>query len=321
MSEVQKPAILICGHGSRDVDAVREFDQLAAHMKKRFPDRLCDSGFLEFAKPMIATGADKLVEQGAKNITAIPGMLMAAGHAKNDIPSEINELNAHHKDAGVHFKYGRELGVHPKMIQAAEARIKEAEAEFGDDYKREDCLLVVVGRGASDSDANSNICKITRMLEEGMGFGWGITCFSGVTSPLVDAALEKAHGLGFKKVIVFPYFLFTGRLVKKIYAWADDYAAAHTDVQVVKAPYLNDHELVIDTFVERMLETENGTGNMNCQMCQYRVQIVGSENKVGTPQAGHHHHVRGSGTDDDHSHDHNGHDHNGHSHSHDDHEH
>lgn len=313
-SEVQKPAILICGHGSRDVDAVIEFDQLAAHMKKRFPNRLCDSGFLEFAKPMIATGADKLVEQGAKNITAIPGMLMAAGHAKNDIPSEINELNAHYKDKGVHFKYGRELGVHPKMLQAAEARIKESEAEFGADFKREDCLLVVVGRGASDSDANSNICKITRMLEEGMGFGWAITCFSGVTSPLVDAALEKAHGLGFKKVIVFPYFLFTGRLVKKIYQWADDYAAAHTDVQVVKAPYLNDHELVIDTFVERMLETENGTGNMNCQMCQYRVQIIGSENKVGAPQQGHHHHVRGSGTDDDHHH-------HGHSHSHDDHEH
>jgi len=304
MSKAEKPAILICGHGSRDVEAVDEFYQLADHMKQRFPDRLCEIGFLEFAKPMIATGADKLVEQGAKQITAIPGMLMAAGHAKNDIPSEINELNVHHKEAGAFFKYGTELGVHPKMLQAAEARIKEAEAEFANDYKREECLLVVVGRGASDSDANSNICKITRMLEEGMGFGWGMTCFSGVTSPLVDKALEQAHGLGFKKVIVFPYFLFTGRLVKKIYAWADEYANAHKDVQVVKAPYLNDHELVIDTFVERMLETENGAGNMNCQMCQYRVQIVGAENKVGTPQQGHHHHVRGSGTDDDHHHSH-----------------
>ncbi|MBN4080338.1 sirohydrochlorin chelatase [Beggiatoa alba] len=305
MSEAETPAILICGHGSRDVEAVDEFYQLAEHMKQRFPERHCEIGFLEFAKPMIATGADKLVKQGAKEIIAIPGMLMAAGHAKNDIPSEINELNAYHKDTGVHFTYGTELGVHPKMLQAAEARIKQAEAEFADDYKREDCLLVVVGRGASESDANSNISKITRMLEEGMGFGWGITCFSGVTSPLVDAALAKAHGLGFKKVIVFPYFLFTGRLVKKIYAWADEYAAAHPDVQLVKAPYLNDHELVIDTFVERMQETEQGKGNMNCQMCQYRVQIVGSENKVGTPQQGHHHHVRGSGTDDDvHHHDH-----------------
>lgn len=310
MSKIAPPAILICGHGSRDVQAVEQFYQIADHMKQRFPDRLCEIGFLEFAKPMIADGADKLVKQGAKKITAIPGMLMAAGHTKNDIPSEINELNAFYKDQGVHITYGVELGVHPKMLQAAKARVEEAEKAFGANYNRRDSLLVVVGRGASDSDANSNISKIARMLEEGMGFGWSTTCYSGVTSPLIDEALRRAHGLGFKKVIVFPYFLFTGRLVKKIYAWADEYAAAHPDVHVVNAPYLNDHELVIDTFVERLLETESGNGNMNCQMCHYRVQIVGAEHKLGMPQEGHHHHVRGSGTDHDHDHDHDhGHDH------------
>ena len=63
--------------------------------------------------------------------------------------------------------------------------------------------------------------------------------------------------------------------------------------------------------MQRLHEAENGTGNMNCQMCQYRVQIIGSEDKVGQPQQGHHHHVRGVGTDKDHSHSHN------HKHSHD----
>ncbi len=128
--------------------------------------------------------------------------------------------------------------------------------------------------------------------------------------------MERAHGLGFKKVIVFPYFLFTGRLVKKIYEWSDAYQAAHPDVTVVNAPYLNDHPLVLETFLEKMEEAEQGTGNMNCQMCQYRVQILGSEQKVGHPQEGHHHHVRGMGTDaDDHSHGHS-HDHNHHHHDH-----
>jgi len=313
MTNSQKPALLVVGHGSRDVDAVEEFHQLAKHFQEKYPDRLCATGFLEFARPVIADGLHKLVEQGAKNITAVPGMLMAAGHAKNDIPSELNTLQAEYD--GVNITYGTHLGVHPKMVRAAAERIEEAEATmkstFGDDYDRKDTLLVVVGRGASDSDANSNICKITRMLEEGMGFGWAITCFSGVTSPLVDDALERAHGLGFKKVIVFPYFLFTGRLVKKIYEWSDEYQAKHPEVTVVNAPYLNDHPLVLETFMEKMEEAEQGTGNMNCQMCQYRVQILGSEHKVGSPQEGHHHHVRGSGTDADleHSHDHGHHHH------------
>ncbi len=308
--DLNKPAILFVGHGSRDVDAVNEFYQLAEHFKQRFPDRLVETGFLEFVKPIIAEGIQKLVDQGVKHIYAIPGMLMAGGHAKNDIPSELNALQ---KQFGIKIEYGAELGVDAKMLQAAEARVKEAEAEFGEGYDRKETLLMVVGRGASDADANSNICKITRFLEEGLGFGFATTSFSGVTTPLVPDALEKTYPMGFKNVIVFPYFMFTGRLVKKIYSWADEFQAAHPDVKVVNAPYLNDHEKVIDTFVQKLDEIEEGSPNMNCQLCQYRVQIVGAEHKVGVPQESHHHHVQGIGTDADHHHDH-GH-HHGHSHA------
>ena len=309
--KTNKPAILVVGHGSRDVDGVGEFMKLAEHFTQQHPDRLCTTGFLEFARPVIADGVEKLVQQGAKEIVAVPGMLMAAGHAKNDIPSELNTIMQEYND--VNIVYGTELGVDPKMIRAASERIKESESQFGETYDRKDTLLVVVGRGASDPDANSNITKITRMLEEGMGFGWALTCFSGVTTPLVPQALERAHGLGFKQVIIFPYFLFTGRLVKKIYQWADEYQEKHADVKVVKAPYLNDHPLVMETFDDKLNNAEEGTGNMNCQLCQYRVQILGNEQKVGLPQEGHHHHVRGSGTDADHHHHHHG---DGHTHDH-----
>lgn len=301
------PAILVIGHGSRSVSAVEEFHQVAAQLKKRFPNRLVETGFLEFATPVIAEGLEKLIAQGAKDIIGVPGMLMAAGHAKNDIPSEINTLMA--ANPGVQITYATELGVDAKMIRAAAARIEEAEVQFGDDYDRKDTLLMVVGRGASDSDANSNICKITRMLEEGMGFGWATTSYSGVTSPLVDEALERVKGLGFKRILLFPYFMFSGRLIDRIYAWADAFQAQNPDIQLVKAGYLNDHDLVIDTFVDKVHEAENGTGNMNCQLCQYRVQILGHEQNVGAPQEGHHHHVRGAGTDADHDHSHSHHHH------------
>jgi hypothetical protein len=52
----------------------------------------------------------------------------------------------------------------------------------------DDTCLIVVGRGASDPDANSNVSKVMRMLWEGFGFGWGETCYSGVTFPLVGRA-------------------------------------------------------------------------------------------------------------------------------------
>jgi len=311
----EAPAILVVGHGTRSVAGVNEFYQLASHIRARFPEQLCATGFLEFCRPTIEEGLHELIEKGARRIISIPGMLMAAGHAKNDIPSELNEFMAQHP--GVEITYGVELGVHAKMLRAAKERIEAAEAQFGTDYRREDTLLVLIGRGASDSDANSNICKITRMLWEGMGFGWAETGFSGVTTPLVPDVLQRAAKIGFKNIIVFPYFLFTGRLVDRIYQQADEFQTENPDFKVVKASYLNDHPLVIETLLDRLKETEEGTGNMNCQMCHYREQIIGFESRQGASQVGHHHHVRGIGTDADHDHHHShGHHHHDHSHSH-----
>jgi sirohydrochlorin cobaltochelatase len=190
-------------------------------------------------------------------------------------------------------------------------------AQAGEGVPRHETLLMVVGRGASDPDANSNVAKVMRMLWDGFGFGWGETCYSGVTFPLVEPGLEHAARLGYRRIVVFPYFLFTGVLVKRIYEHTDLVAARHPEIEFVKAPYLKDHPLVLDAFAERVGEMLTGENLMNCKMCKYREQIVGFEAEVGLPQASHHHHVEGIGTGPahDHKHDH-GHDHD-HDHRHD----
>ena len=304
--------VMLCGHGSRDVGAVAEFGALARHLKARLPQYEVESGFLEFATPIIKTCRDALKDKGVSRILAVPGMLFAAGHVKNDLPWEINSFASENPQLEVN--YGRELAIDTKLLKAARARIEEAEAAAGPGVERKDTLLLVVGRGTNDPDANSNIAKVSRMLWEGLGFGWSEIAFSGVAFPLVDQALERCVKLGFKRIIVFPYFLFTGILVKRIYDWTDEAAKAYPGTQFVKASYLNDHPLVIDSFVERVEEILGGTAQMNCQLCKYREQVVGYEASVGAVQAGHHHHVRGIGTDADHGHDHDHDHHHGHHH-------
>lgn len=305
------PSIMICGHGSRDNAAVEEFNLLATRLRERFPDRLVESGFLEFATPIIKTGLEKLVEQGAEQILCVPGMLFAAGHVKNDLPSEINNFAALHD--GLDVRFGRELAIDRRLLDVCKQRIEEAEAKLDPSIERKDTLLMVVGRGTNDSDANSNVHKVMRMLWEGMGFGWGEVCYSGVAHPRVPEGLEHAAKLGFKRIMVIPYFLFTGILVRRIYDQSDEVAANHPGIEFAKAGYLKDHPLVIDTFVERIEEMLTGENNMNCQLCKYREQIIGYESDVGTAQVGHHHHVMGIGTDGDHHH-HHGHDHHHHHH-------
>ena len=299
--------VMVCGHGSRDIDAIEEFQRLVHGLAGRLPAYPLESGFLEFARPILREGLDRLRGHGVDHVLAIPGMLFAAGHVKNDVPSVLNAYAAEH---GIRIDFGRDLGIDPKLLAAAGDRI-EAALATRDEQSREHTLLAVIGRGTSDPDANGNVAKVARMLWEGMGFGWAEVGYSGVAHPRIEALLERAVRLGFRRIVVFPYFLFTGVLVQRVYAQTEAVAARHPEIEFLKAGYLNDHPLVLDTFVERIQGIATGDVNMNCLLCKYRARIIGHEGAVGAPQQGHHHHVEGIGTETHrhHDHDHDHHDH------------
>ncbi len=305
--------VMICGHGSRDVEATHEFAALVAHLKRHYADHPVEAGYLEFARPVIRDGLDRLKEKGVTEILAMPAMLFAAGHVKNDVPSVLNAWAA--ENPGVTVRMARDLAIDAKLLRAAADRIEAALAMASDEVTRADTLLLLVGRGTSDSDANGNVSKVTRMLWEGMGFGHAETGYSGVAHPRTDEALRRAIRLGYRRIVVFPYFLFTGVLVQRIYEQARAVAAEHPQVEVIEAGYLNDHPLVIETFVDRIDGIATGDTAMNCQLCKYRTQVLGFEHDLGAPQESHHHHVEGIGTDVDHHHHHGDH-HHGHHHHH-----
>ena len=48
-----KLGVMLCGHGSRDTDAVAEFAVLSEHLKKRLPQYPVEYGYLEFATPLM----------------------------------------------------------------------------------------------------------------------------------------------------------------------------------------------------------------------------------------------------------------------------
>jgi len=284
-------AIVLAGHGSRDPAGVAEFVALVELMRARAPERAIHYGFLEFATPTIDQAVALAVNSGATRLAVTPGVLLAATHAKNDMPSELLALRQAHPQ--VEFHFGAAMDLHPKLLELCRERIISAEAAAGATVARADTCLVLVGRGTSDPDANSDIAKLTRMLEEGMGFGASFVCYSGSARPLVAEGLKAASQLGYRRILVLPYFLFDGILVKRIYAAVDDLRARQPEIEVLAAPYLGIHPHVADVFLERAQQGIDGQANMNCSLCKYRVQIVGFEQQVGAPQQGHHGNVRG----------------------------
>jgi len=284
-------ALVLAGHGSRDPAGVREFEKLVDLLKERCNGRSVYHGFLEFARPVISEAVGQAIADGASRIVVVPALLAAATHAKNDMPSELLALKKEHP--AVDFHFGASMDLHPLLLRLSQQRIIEAEASKQYIPRSQTCLLVV-GRGTSDPDANADIAKLTRMLEEGMGFGTSFVCYSGTARPRIKDGLQSAAKLGHRRIIVFPYFLFDGVLVKRIYAMAEAMQLRCSDIEVLSARYLGIHPDVADVFLERAQEGVDGHANMNCSLCKYRVQIVGFESQVGTPQQAHHLGVRGN---------------------------
>jgi precorrin-8X/cobalt-precorrin-8 methylmutase len=291
MSAAADYSIVVAAHGSRDPAALSEVDALLALMRKHVPDRTIAHGYLEFALPTIDEAVRSVIEGGAARVVVLPALLLAATHAKNDMPGELALLKRQYP--GVEFHFGAPTDLHPLLLQLAQQRIVEVEAQSGRTIRRDDSCLVVVGRGTSDPDANSNVSKLARMLEEGMGYGASYVCYAGTAEPALTDGLRRAARLGCERIVVFPYFLFDGVLVKRIYAAADDLSARHAEIEVLKAGYLGAHDAVAQVFLERAREGIEGRATMNCSLCKYRVQIVGFEDQVGARQQPHRIQVRG----------------------------
>jgi sirohydrochlorin cobaltochelatase len=137
----------------------------------------------------------------------------------------------------VRFEAGRVLGFHSAMAELAFQRASEA-CSHEDDLKR--TAVVVVGRGASDPDANGDFCKLVRLFGEGRGFRWVVPTFIGITRPLFEETIELISRARPERILVVPYLLSGGRLVARLeeqirefgnrYPWIKTKVAAHLGV-------------------------------------------------------------------------------------------
>ncbi|OCA85195.1 sirohydrochlorin chelatase [Pseudobacillus wudalianchiensis] len=283
-------AVLFVGHGSRDPEGneqIRQFiDELIPELEKGVIYETC---FLEFEQPNITKGIDTCVTKGATSVALVPLMLLPAGHSKIHIPHEIDE--AKEKYPAVRFTYGKPIGIHYEAVDICKNRVLET-----GDYKEgsdEKTAVILLGRGGSDADANSDLFKITRLLWEKLRVPIIETAFIGVTSPSLEETVEKTIRLGAEKVIILPYFLFTGVLIKRLENMTEQFRVAYPGISFSLAEYFGFHPKLKIVVKDRVEEVLKGEVYMNCDTCQYRFEAM--------EHIDHHHH---HDHDHDHHHDH-----------------
>ena len=286
-----EPALLIVGHGSRDPRGAGEFHELVSLVRDhaRVP---VEGGFIELSRPPISECVNSLRDSGAREISAVPLMLLAAGHAKDDVPATLVREKLTHPD--LDFHYGRALGIRPELLELMDERISAVVPE----EEKEETAVLVVGRGSSDPDANSDLAKMARLFFEGRPYPFVETAFVSLAPPGVLEALERCRRLGARRVAVFSYFLFTGVLEERIREQSEAFASENLDIEVRYAGYFGPDARVAHLILDRYRESFEGDIRMNCDVCVHRVALPGFEEKVGAPatphyhpdEPGHHHH-------------------------------
>jgi sirohydrochlorin cobaltochelatase len=286
-----EPALLIVGHGSRDPRGAEEFQELVSLVRARAPMPV-EGGFIELSRPPISECVNNLKERGAREISAVPLMLLAAGHAKDDVPATLVREKLTHPD--LDFHYGRALGIRPELLELMDERISAVVPE----EEKEGTAVLIVGRGSSDPDANSDLAKMSRLYFEGRPYPLVETAFVSLAPPSVTEALERCRRLGAGRVAVFSYFLFTGVLEERIREQSWNFAEDNPEMEVRYAGYFGPDARVAALVMERYRESFEGDIRMNCDVCVHRVALPGFEEKVGAPatphyhpdEHGHHHH-------------------------------
>ncbi|MGD0239015.1 MAG: sirohydrochlorin chelatase [Streptosporangiaceae bacterium] len=275
-----KPPLLIAAHGTRDPAGLAAFQALAARVADvSRPDGIeVAGGFIELSAPPLRDAVAVLAGSSPR-IVAVPLMLVAAGHAKGDIPAALAREQARHP--GVSFAYARTLGPHPLLIELLAARVDACGVDAP--------AVLVVGRGSTDPDANADVVKIARLLWEGRDYPLAETAFVSLARPDVAEGLERCRLLGARRIVVARYFLFPGVLPDRVAEQAARYAAAHPELDIVVADVLGDCDELAALVRERYREALSGDIRMNCDMCVYRIALPGFEDRVGEPQHPHDH--------------------------------
>ena len=199
--------IIFLSHGSRNRDNNVDFKNLISMINVEPIDKLYTISFtyLSFAEPSFKKTLMKLSKKNDK-ILVIPLFLFNATHVKNDIPEIIGQCKLQNPSAKIEL-----YKIDGIFYQCMVNYINNKYIEKNNRY-----TLIIVGRGSSDSDSVKYFNQFIHNLNFDNSIEKVYTAFCNISEPTVYDIFNTASAKGAKKIIVFPFILFKGKLYNDI---------------------------------------------------------------------------------------------------------
>lgn len=277
-----RETVLIIGHGSRDADGNQEVKDFADYWHSKHPQERVEVCFIELAEPLLADGLQQAA-QGSDRVIALPLILNAAGHVKMEIPEAIRHARA--AMPNVEFLYGRHLGCEEPILKLLRKRLHSAMVLL-DMPDPSNTGILLLGRGSSDMSANAEVARMARWIFETTDHNMVEYAFTGVTNPKLESTVQRMVCLGIMQIIILPYYLFTGRLIKRITQQVARLRTQYPQIAFAQAGYLGIHDILVTLLDQRLEKAREGGQErmMECDCCKFSQQAAA---QMAHPHCGH----------------------------------
>lgn len=115
--------VILLGHGSRIPEANEHLRKLASQVGELLGGLPVYACYMMRARPDLAEGVARAVEEGAKRIVVVPMFFCNGLHVQRDIPEQLEKLRATYPE--VEFIYAANLGADRRIAEIIVERIQE----------------------------------------------------------------------------------------------------------------------------------------------------------------------------------------------------
>ncbi|MDM5187717.1 sirohydrochlorin chelatase [Bacillus sp. DX4.1] len=239
-----KAVLYIC-HGSRLRAAKEEAVTFVSSCMKQVSAPIQELCFLELAKPSISEGLAACIRGGATEVIVVPVFLLAAGHVKEDIPQELKRFQSSYPHISI--TYGNPFGVSQSLVSATYEGSGINEFENG-------VALLLVARGSSDPQTLQDMQHIASLFEKEEKIKRVEVCYLAAAEPRFEEKLKEVVERKEENVVVLPYLLFTGLLMKHIEKEVRGYQSANINI----GPYLGENYVFQEMLIQKTEEILRG---------------------------------------------------------------
>jgi len=227
---VERPAVLLVNHGSRQPFAAAFAEELSAALRRDVPDRIVAVSYLELNRPSPAQALRRLASEGTTEVQVVPLLFSAGYHYRIDISAAVDSALTAQPEMRVRTAAPLLHDSDDALVTALDARLDEAMEALPSGAPGTPDGLVLLAAGSSDAAARTRVAEL--------GHTWGLShglpaevAFCDLRSDEARTAIALLQARGARQIACGALFLAAGRLLA-----AGRRAALQAGATVVSGP-------------------------------------------------------------------------------------